>query len=290
MFSLLITLITPNADACDPAPAQPIWSFPADGSADSALNQPLQVFVSNANYGGVELTVWNGNTDEPIDGSASYSCTIDPNGWDSCLVRYLPDDGFWPSDSVIAWSAEPVDYGYEGALSGSFSTTDWMSAGYLPETMNVEGEMVEWRPIETSCDSSPIIQVNISIEPDSPEGLEDGVLLQIMQEPVLVHSEDTDGVLPEPLLVEQHLVRSDGNIELSFDILATEEESCFNVWAYSPDGANLAQYDGPCLKWEQAESGNGDGCGCSTAPENSSLHLGWFGAMFMLMIGRRRED
>jgi uncharacterized protein (TIGR03382 family) len=287
MLSLLIMLLTPNAEACSPAPAEPVWSFPADGSADSALNQPLQVFITNSNFGEIELTVWNSNTDEPIAGSASYSCPVDPNGWDHCLVRYLPDDGFWPSDSVIAWSADPVDEGWGGSLSGSFSTTDWLSAGDLPETMGIEGEMVEWRPIESTCDSTPIIQLTMSIQADS---LEDGVLLQVMQETVVVHTEDIDGILPEPLLVAQHLVRDDGKIELSFDIEATEDESCFSVWAFSPDGTNLTQYDGPCLEWGRSNGGNGGGWGCATAPESSPLYLGWFGALFMLMIGRRRKD
>ena len=289
MLSLLVTLITPNAEACSPAPAEPVWSFPANGSLDSALNQPLQIFVTNANYGDIEITVWNGDTNEEVEGAAYYSCPIDPNGWDSCLVSYLPDSGFWPSESEIFWSAVPDD-GWAGTLSGSFSTTDWLSAGELPEAMNIEGEMVEWRPIESECDNNPSIQVSISIDPDSLNVLEKGVTLQVMQELTVAQPENIDGALPEPLLVAQHLVQTDSNGELNFDILATEDESCFNVWAYSPDGTNFSQYDGPCLKWGQADGGNESGWGCSSAPESSSLHLGWLSAMLMLMIGRRRED
>jgi hypothetical protein len=162
-----------------------------------------------------------------------------------------------------------------------------LSAGDLPETMGIEGEMVEWRPIESECDSNESIQITLSIQADS---LEEGVLLQVMQEPAVVHAEDIDGILLEPLLVEQHLVRDDGTIELNFDILATEDESCFNVWAISPDGSNFEQYDGPCLKWGRSSGGNGGGWGCATTPKSASRHLGWFGVLFMLMMGRRRKD
>ena len=281
MLSLIIALAAPTAEACSPMPAFPEWSFPADASADVALNQPLQVGITNANFGDVELSVWDTNSLAPIEGSAFYTCPSDPNGWQSCLLTFRPDDGLWAENSQISWSAVPSDgFSEDDSLSGSFATTDRLSAGELPSTINIQAELIEWREIESECDDQETLLIDIELDPDV---VEIGTLLQIVVEDPNFEEKDSTH-LPEPLVAEQVLIREGTALDFKFDILATEEERCFTVWAISPDGLNMSQFEGPCLQWGNT-SGNK---GCSSSSKDPAMAFGWIGLLLTLGMRRRK--
>lgn len=237
----------------------------------------------------MELTVWDAATETPIAGNTSDSCPSTPNGWTNCIVTFTPESGGWPGNSSIGWTISPpqdeLDSGWGEALSGSFSTTDWIRPPQVPAAMTISAEMTEWRPIESSCDSTERILVSMSIATDP---LDPGTLLEFVEEPSADSIQMEDG-LPEPLVVANHLVRDDSALEFAFEIGATEEERCFSVWAYSHDGTMVDQYAGPCLQWGEGNSEEGSDKGCASTGANSSLKAGWLAGLLVLGMRRRRR-
>ena len=282
MFSIILALATPDALACSPAPNSALWSYPADQASDVAVNQPLQFRITAGGFGDIDFQVWNSNTEEPIDGMISYSCSNDPNGWNHCLATFLPDGGNWQTDAQVSWSASPDEDFGDPALTGSFTTTDWMIAGELPSTVDIDAEMVAWKPVENSCDSVEAIEIQMSLDLDF---IQTGSIIQIMKE--IKGNEAQGDAAPEPYVAHQLLVREDTELDFAFDIGATENEQCFNVWVYSPDGGNMDQFEGPCLQWNSHVPGSGTGC--ATSNGSRSQGMAW-AALFLALSLRRRRD
>ena len=280
MLALILALFAPESQACIPEPANALWGFPSDLSSDVAINQPLQFKIDAGGYGDVSFSVWNSTTEAPIEGTVSFTCSDDPNGRDQCIATFMPDGGSWNPNTPISWSATPSE-DFMPSLSGSFSTSDQVSPAKLPEAVSIQAEMLEWKPVENECDSVETIRIDMSLESDF---WQEGSLVQILHEGKSDDSTQPEE-LTEPLVVHQILVRDGTEMNVQFDILASEEEQCFTVWVQSADTLDFQQYDGLCLQWSSHVPGSG--IGCATSKGSRSQRMAW--ATLFLALGLRRR-
>lgn len=290
MLALILALFTPDAHACSPEPASALWSFPSDRASDVAINQPLQFRINSGGYGDVSFNIWNSTTEAPIEGSVSFACSDEPNGWDHCLATFIPDGGSWDANTQVSWSATPSETSM-GILSGSFSTSDKVSASELPESVAVEAEMLEWRPVGNECDTFETIRINMSLDTDF---WQQGSIIQVLQEGANEgqdhDSREGDSTLSEgpsePHVIHQILVREGTETQFDFDILASEEEQCFSIRVQSADTRDVQQYDGLCLQWDRHVPGSG--ISCATSNGSQGPRMAWAVLFLALGLGRRQ--
>lgn len=299
MLAIILALFSSDAHACSPMPASALWSFPSDLASDVAINQPLHFRINSGDFGDVSFNIWNTTTEVPIEGSISYACSDEPNGWDHCLATFIPDGGFWGANAQVSWSATPSE-DVMGALSGSFSTSDEVRASELPESVAVQAEMLEWRPVENECDTFETIRIDMSLESDF---WQQGSIIQVLQQGVSEDqnhdssdresdSSEGDSTIPEelsePHVIHQVLVREGTEMQFEFDILASEEEHCFSIRVQSADTRDFQQYDGPCLQWNGHVPGSG--ISCATSAQSRGQSLAWATLFLALSLRRRRAS
>ena len=200
MLNLLLFLMVPDAQACSPAEAHPTASFPVDGASDAALNQQLMIqYTGGIMYYTTEVEVWNVETDEVIEGDTELICEASLHSMSRCVVAFLPESGSWPADSTLAWHIYPEGEEPEVSyleMTGVFSTTDWLSAGELPEEVELQVELTEWRDPDMMCESSSSLVGQYKISADH---IEAGSILQV----VATIEPEHDASQPEERVVYQ---------------------------------------------------------------------------------------
>lgn len=288
MLSVLLLFMVPDAQACSPAEAHPTASFPADGATDAGLNQQLMIqYTGGVMYYETVVDVWNVETDEVIQGEQKLICEASHHDTSRCVVTFLPESGTWPADSSLAWHVYPEGDEPEASsieMSGVFSTTDWLSAGELPEEVELQVELTGWRDPDMMCESSSSLVGQYQI---SAEHIEAGSILQV----VATIEPEHDASQPDERVVYQEMITSNG--AFSFDqehwMRGTKQEVCFSSRIHTPDGQVSGDYAGPCVQWDSSGRSN-LGSACSTQSRNQSLPLGsliLLGSMVFLRRQRR---
>jgi hypothetical protein len=285
MFTLLLALVSPDAAACSLAASEPVGSYPEDGANDAALNQRLLIEF-NAGGGvetpGLEVFQEGGGELVSVPGSSEWFCINSQiNGASQCILAFTPESGFWPGDSSIAWNLDYTSYEGNGPFSGSFRTTDWLSAGSAPQNGDLQGEWLDWVEADGMCSFQDALSARFDF---SASGVEPGSVLEIWME------RDGDSSLEMQQILSEG---GDQSLELEAYVMASTMESCFSVVVVAPDGQQAGETAGPCLQWgvEAPAPGEPDDGGlfCATAANGGRTTGFFFGLMGLVGLLRRQR-
>lgn len=281
MFSLLLSLLSPEAAACSEAAPQPVASFPESGTAAGALNQRLVIEYNggiNLQPPFLEAYQVDGDALLSIEGETDWTCASGNLGRGACFLTFLPASGSWPMESSISWElfSEP---GGSIIFSGDFQTTDWLSAGAAPQNAELQGEWLDWNEADGMCNFEDWLSSRFDF---SASAVEAGSVLELWMEREA-----------ESVLVGQQMIVQGGEValELLEIVLASSAESCFEVSMIGPDGMETGSVEGPCLQWSQSVPAPGEsGGGLCATTSNGGRTAGFFlGLMGLATVLRRRR-
>jgi hypothetical protein len=227
------------------------------------------------------LQVWDvsGIVEEVIPGSEELLCATHDN-ISHCVLAFTPDSGCWPADSSIGWIVTG-GWGEEiqELLSGGFQTTDWLSAANAKEG-TLEGEWLVWYDADGMCIGEETLSGSFHF---TGHYIEPGSVLELWME-----RED------ESILAAIEVLHEGGDIDLDLDIwvAASEAETCFDALIRSPEGAEVALVEGPCLEWgaEEDDESLGHRLFCATASGSGKTSGIFFGLMGLLTVLRRQRQ
>jgi MYXO-CTERM domain-containing protein len=280
MFTLLFALFSPDAAACSLASSEPVASFPEAGANDAALNQRLLIEFSGG--GGVEtsdLEVFQEGGGEmvSIPGSTEWDCiSYEASGASQGVLAFSPEGGAWPGNASISWNLGGTSF------SGTFQTTDWLSAGNAPQNDDFQGYWIDWIEADGMCTFQDALSARFDL---SASNVEAGSVLEIWME--------RDGAFK---LEYQQILSEGGDLDVEVEayVSASTMESCFHAVFVAPDGQEAGEMEGPCLVWSLEGPFHGghiedDGLFCATAANGGSTTGFFFGLMGLVGLLRRQR-
>ena len=280
MFSILLSLLSPEAIACSEIAPQPVASFPDSGAVDTALNQRLIIEYNGGHH--LQAPVLEAHQFDvdallPIEGVMDWTCASGGLDRGTCILTFLPESGAWPMEGSISWQLAAASGG-PIIFSGDFHTSDWLSAGTAPVNAELQGEWLAWNEADGMCDFKDSLSANFEF---SASAVEAGSVLELWME-----REDTSVLVRHDVMVQG----GDVDLDLEAFVLASHAEACFEMSMIGPDGVEVGSVEGPCLQMEQPgpvpnESGGGL---CATA-SNGGRTAGFFLGLLGLVTVIRRQ-